>query len=182
MSLAEIDTLVFFVINRDLQNSLFDILMPFVTHKSYTIFLTLFLWFLFKDKKNALIVLVLAFTSLLIADWSANTLKHLFECIRPCNELNGVRLLVKCNPSSFSMPSNHAANAFAFVTPFFITFKDRMRYALVVVAFFVGLSRVYVGVHYPSDVIVGGVIGVALAIFVSVLYTKTYERFKKRNQ
>jgi undecaprenyl-diphosphatase len=80
------------------------------------------------------------------------------------------------------MPSNHAANAFAFVTPFFIMFKNRMRYALVIVAFFVGLSRVYVGVHYPSDVIVGGVIGVALAIFVNVLYTKTYERFKKRNQ
>ncbi len=181
MSLPEIDTLVFFVINRDLQNSLFDILMPFVTHKSYTIFLTLFLWFLFKDKKNALIVLVLAFTSLLLADWSANTLKHYFERIRPCNTLEGVHLLVGCS-NSFSMPSNHAANAFAFVTPFFITFKDRMRYALVVVAFFVGLSRVYVGVHYPSDVIVGGVIGVALAIFVSVLYTKTYERFKKRNQ
>ena len=182
MSLPEIDKLFFFFINRDLQNSLFDILMPLITKKAYIFFLPLFLCFFLKNRKNALIVLVLAFVSLLIADWSANTLKHCFERIRPCNELNGMRLLVDCNPSSFSMPSNHAANAFAFVTPFFIMFKDRMRYALVIVAFFVALSRVYVGVHYPFDIIVGGVIGVALAIFVSVLYTKTYERFKKRNQ
>ncbi len=181
MSLPEIDKLFFFLINRDLQNSLFDILMPLITKKAYIFFLPLFLWFFLKNRKNALIVLVLAFASLLIADWSANTLKHYFERIRPCNTLEGVHLLVGCS-NSFSMPSNHAANAFAFVTPFFITFKDRMRYGLVIVAFFVGLSRVYVGVHYPSDVIVGGVIGVALAIFMSILYTKTYERFKKRNQ
>jgi undecaprenyl-diphosphatase len=180
MSLPEIDKLLFFFINKDLQNRLFDTLMPFLTNKSYTVFLPLFLWFLFKDRKNALIVLMLAVTSLLIADWSANTLKHYFERIRPCNELNAVRLLVKCNPSSFSMPSNHAANAFAFVTPFFIMFKDRMRYALVIVAFFVALSRVYVGVHYPSDIIVGGMIGTAMAIPVIALYGKAYKKFKKQ--
>ena len=182
MSLPEIDNLIFFFVNKGLQNNVFDIAMPFITNKAYVIFLPFFLWFFLKNRKNACIVLVLAFISLLIADWSANTLKHLFERIRPCNELNGVRLLVKCNPSSFSMPSNHAANAFAFVTPFFIMFKNRMRYALIVIAFFVAISRVYVGVHYPSDIIVGGVIGTALASSVTVLYTKTYERFKKRNQ
>lgn len=182
MSLPEIDKLFFFFINRDLQNSLFDILMPLITKRAYIFFLPPFLWFFLKNKKNACIVLVLALISLLIADWSANTLKHLFERIRPCNELNGIRLLVKCNPSSFSMPSNHAANAFAFVTPFFMMFKNRMRYALVVIAFFVAISRVYVGVHYPSDIVVGGVIGAVLATSVTVLYTKKYERFKKRNQ
>ena len=182
MSLPEIDKHFFFFINKGLQNNVFDIAMPFITNKSYIIFLPLFLWFFFKNRKYACIVLVLAFTSLLIADWSANTLKHLIQRIRPCNELNGVRLLVNCNPSSFSMPSNHAVNAFAFVTPFFIMFKNRIRYAFVVVAFFVALSRVYVGVHYPFDVIVGGVIGIALAGSLTVLYTRTYQRFKKRNQ
>lgn len=179
MSLPEIDKLFFFLINRDLQNRLFDTLMPFLTNKSYTIFLALFLWFLFKDKKNALIVLVLAFASLLIADLSANTIKNSIQRIRPCNALEGVHLLVGCS-NSFSMPSNHAANAFAFVTPFFIMFKDRMRYALVVVAFFVALSRVYVGVHYPFDIIVGGMIGTVVAISVIALYGKAYKKFKKQ--
>lgn len=169
MSLPEIDTLVFFFVNRDLQNSFFDISMPFITNRAYLIFLPFFLWFLLKDRKNVSIALVLACASLLIADWSSNILKHYFERVRPCNEFEGVRVLVGCG-RSFSMPSNHAANAFAFATPFYILFKNRLRYAFVIVALLVGFSRVYVGVHYPSDVIVGALLGVVFAISVIGLY------------
>jgi len=69
MSLPEIDTLAFFLINRDLQNSVFDILMSFITKRAVPDFSTFFLWFLLKDRKNALIVLVLAFTSLLLSEF-----------------------------------------------------------------------------------------------------------------
>ncbi len=179
MSLPEIDTLAFLFINRDFQNSLFDILMPFITNRAYLIFLPPFLWFLLKDRKNALIVLVVAFTSLLISDWFSNILKHYFERSRPCNEFEGVRVLVGCG-RSFSMPSNHAVNAFAFATPFYILFKTRMRYAFAIIALLVGFSRVYVGVHYPSDVIVGALLGVFLAISVIKFYNWSSERFKEK--
>jgi 4-amino-4-deoxy-L-arabinose transferase-like glycosyltransferase/membrane-associated phospholipid phosphatase len=179
MSLPEIDTFAFFFINRNLQNSLFDILMPFITNKAYLIFLPLFLWFLLKERKNALIVLGLSFASLLISDWSSNIVKHFLERIRPCNELDGVRALVGCS-KSFSMPSNHAVNAFAFVTPFYILLKSRMKYAFVIVALLVGFSRIYVGVHYPSDVIIGALLGLLLAISVIGLYKWSSERFKER--
>ena len=179
MSLSEIDTFLFFFINRYLHNNFLDILMPLIKNRAYLIFLPFFLWLLLKARKNALIILALAFASLLIADWSSNTLKHYFERVRPCSALDGVRALVGCG-GSFSMPSNHAANAFAFVTPFLILLKSRMRCVFVIVALLVGFSRVYVGVHYPSDVIVGALLGLLLAISVVKLYGWSSERFKEK--
>ncbi|MBE0425376.1 MAG: glycosyltransferase family 39 protein [Nitrospirae bacterium] len=139
----------------------------------------LFLWILFKDKKNALILFFLAFSSLLIADWSSNILKHYFERIRPCHELDVIRVLVGCG-KSFSMPSNHAANAFAFAMPFYVLLKNRLRYAFVAGAILIGFSRIYVGVHYPSDVIVGAVVGLILAITVVCLYKWLSKRYKEK--
>lgn len=179
MNLPEIDKSVFFYINTELQNNFFDNIMPFITNKSYLIFLLLFLLLLFKDKKNAFIALILGFASLLIADWSSNTLKYCFERIRPCNDLVGVRLLIKCS-KSFSMPSNHAVNAFAFITPFFIMLNTRLRFAFAATAFLVGFSRVYVGVHYPSDVIIGAILGMLLAITVIKLYKWSDKRYKEK--
>src|SRR4030043_2041428 len=147
-----IDTLLFFFINRDLQNSVLDVVMPFITSRAYLIFLPLCVWFFLKDKKKAFIALVIGFASLLIADWGSNILKHLFERVRPCSALEGARVLVGCG-NSFSMPSNHAVNAFAFMLPFYILIKNRMRYVFPAIAALVAISRVYVGVHYPSDII-----------------------------
>ncbi|MEW6214400.1 MAG: glycosyltransferase family 39 protein [Nitrospirota bacterium] len=179
MSLSEIDISLFFSVNHALQNNLFDVIMPFITSKAYLLFFPLFAWFFLKDRKRAGIALAIAFASLALSDWSSYILKQFFERQRPCNVLDGVHLLVGCS-SSYSMPSNHAANALAIATPFYILFRAKMRYVFVIVALLVGFSRIYVGVHYPSDVIVGVLVGVALAISVIGLYRWSSERFKEK--
>jgi undecaprenyl-diphosphatase len=179
MSLPELDTLIFIFINKQLQNNILDMLMTFMTERAYLFFLPPFLWFFFRDKKKTLVVLLLAILSLLLADWIGNSLKYYFERIRPCNEIEGVRVLVGCG-GSFSMPSNHAANAFAFAIPFFIFFKNKIRYAFLAVALLVALSRIYVGVHYPSDVLAGAFLGSALALSVSWLYNWSSDKAKER--
>jgi len=179
MSLPEIDKVLFFFINLDLQNSFFDVFMPFLTKRSYLFFLPLFVWLTYKDRKKALTVFAIAFSALLLSDWTANMLKHYFERLRPCNELIGVRMLVGCG-DSFSMPSSHAVNAFAFATPFLIMIKSRMRYMFPVIAVLVGFSRVYVGVHYPSDVLAGTLLGCILAICMTGFFQLSSKRFQEK--
>jgi membrane-associated phospholipid phosphatase len=179
MDLPEIDKLIFFAVNRDMQNSIFDIIMPFITSKSYLVFLPFFLLLLFKEKKNAGIALMLGIASLLLSDWTSNILKHYFGRIRPCNALEGVRMLVGCG-KSFSMPSGHAVNAFSFMTPFLFMVRSRLKYIFPVIAVLVAFSRMYVGVHYPSDVLAGGLLGSFLAVCMIVFYKKTAERSNDR--
>ncbi|MEW6162959.1 MAG: glycosyltransferase family 39 protein [Nitrospirota bacterium] len=179
MSLSETDISLFFFVNHALQNNLFDVTMPLITSRAYFLLIPFVTWFFLKDWKRAGIVLILSLTSLALSDWCSYILKPVFERPRPCNTLEGVHLLVGC-ASSYSMPSCHAADAFAFTTPFFILFKNKMRYAFVIVALLVGFSRAYVGVHYPSDVLVGALMGVALAISVIGLYKWSYERLKEK--
>ncbi len=178
MNLPELDTFVFFFINKNLQNSFFDFFMPLITKRSHFFFLPFLIWIFYRDKKNALILLIIAIYSFLLTDWVANILKHYFERVRPCNEFSDVRLLVGCG-KSFSMPSNHATNVFAFAVPFFIMLKSKIRYILITIAVVVGFSRVYVGVHYPSDVVLGAFIGSGLALLVLGLYKWSYQKYRE---
>jgi undecaprenyl-diphosphatase len=136
VNLSEVDTLIFFFINRGIQNRLFDIIMPFITNKTYLLILPIVGWFLYKDFKKTSLAIIIGLASLALADWGADILKHLFEKPRPCSMFENVHLLAGCT-NSYSMPSNHAVNSFAFVTPFFILFKNRTRYVFLTVAFLV---------------------------------------------
>jgi len=177
VNLPEVDTLIFFFINRDIQNRLFDIIMPFITNKAYLLILPVVGWFFYKDFKKTFLAVIIGLTSLALADWGADILKHLFEKPRPCSMFENVHLLAGCT-NSYSMPSNHAVNSFAFVTPFFILFKNRTRYVFLMVAFLVSFSRVYVGVHYPSDIIAGALFGAGASLLLMALYNRVYEQFK----
>ncbi|MFZ3090041.1 MAG: phosphatase PAP2 family protein [Nitrospirota bacterium] len=176
--LLEIDRALFFFINITLKNPLFDWLMPFITsfgNFKLLIIAGAILLFILGTKREK-VFLILLITTILIADFvSAQIFKNLFFRVRPCNALQGIHLLVGCT-SSYSFPSNHAVNITVFAT--LISFKYRyLMIPAIILAILVSFSRVYVGVHYPLDVIGGALIGLLIASGVLYLDKRYFARF-----
>lgn len=161
--LYSIDVSIFYFINGTLANPLFDKLMPFITEVKNWYLVYVLLWFiiLFKGGKYRIAMAVSMILLITITDQvSSSLLKNLIERVRPCNALPDVHLLAGCT-GSFSFPSSHAVNNFA-AAMFFGYFYRHLRWILFSVATIVALSRIFVGVHYPSDVIGGAMIGIIL--------------------
>lgn len=114
-----------------------------------------------RDGKQAWRIVALMLLLLLLTDWSGAQIKHWFMTERPCQTIEGVRLLVNdCGHNSF--PSNHAINMAAMAT--YAGWHYRVLIApMAILAILVGISRIYVGVHYPGDVLFGWVWGMFFA-------------------
>ncbi|MCL4233688.1 MAG: phosphatase PAP2 family protein [Deltaproteobacteria bacterium] len=121
------------------------------------------------DGRRAVIAALLAVA---LADLlAAQIVKPWVERLRPSIALEDVRLLVG-KKSGFGFPSNHAANLAAAATAVALLAR-RFAWPIAALALFVGYTRVYVGVHYPLDVIGGYCVGV-VAGTVAVLATQKF--------
>ncbi len=169
--LSEIDVAIFRWVNDGHQWSLLDRLMPFLTELGNWHVPILVAWtalLLFGGARGRWAALLLIPLIAASDQMSSNLLKNLFDRVRPCNALADVHLLVGCS-SSFSMPSSHAAN-FGAAAVHLSWFYPRAAPGLAGLALLVGYSRVYVGVHYPFDVLVGFAVGALAAVAVQGLY------------
>jgi undecaprenyl-diphosphatase len=104
----------------------------------------------------------------------ANGLKDVFDRPRPSLVDPAVHPLVAV-PDSYAMPSGHAATAFAAATAVGVV-HPRLRAPLLLLAALIAISRVWLGVHYLSDVLVGSAIGVAVALALWLLATRVWAR------
>jgi undecaprenyl-diphosphatase len=143
--------------------------MSFASRKTELFFLPLIIWTLVKDRNKSLLFLGLGIFSIVLADGSGHVLKDLLGRQRPCQTIDNINLLVNCG-DSFSMPSNHASNAFALAMTLLLLRRKMVSYFFVFFAAIVGFSRIYVGVHYPSDVVAGAILGTAVAYATINLY------------
>jgi undecaprenyl-diphosphatase len=112
-------------------------------------------------------VLLLTVIAVAVADWTSIALKTLFDRPRPPLRYPEPKTLVPL-PHDAAFPSGHAATSFAAATMLSFAFP-RWAPAFLVLAAAVAFSRVYVGVHYPLDVIGGAALGVLVAIGVRAL-------------
>ncbi len=165
------DVWLFQLVNLRLVHPVADDLMVFLTRGSlsWPILFIAALFMVVQKGRQGVLILLLALLSVGVADFIASGLfKPLVHRIRPCFALEHVRLLVT-QVYSYSFASSHAANSAAVATTAWIFFHrggalEKLFSAFMILyAAGVAYSRVYVGVHYPGDVLAGMMIGILSA-------------------
>lgn len=175
--LTALDREMFFLINREWVNGLSDLLLPLARNKyiwaPLYMFIAIFLLVNYK-RDGIMVILYLILTVFITDQLSSSIIKPFFERLRPCKDLvmmEHVRLLIKCG-SGYSFTSSHAMNHFGVAFFLGIILWRLSRWVLPVAflwAAIVSYAQVYVGVHYPFDVIGGGLIGLLIGSIMAFL-------------
>ena len=179
-ALLELDKNIFLFLNS-LGSTEFDFIWMFITDKKSSIPLyVLLLVFLFKKTNNKEFFKYLFFIVLLIlfTDQISGFFKDFFQRLRPCHDLSinsHMRLVKEGCGGLYGFFSSHAANSFGIATFFYLTQKkySNLFKFLFLWALIVSYSRIYIGVHFPIDI----VIGICFGIFSGYIFSKINFKF-----
>ena len=168
------DTKLFLLLNSAIANPVFDVIYPIFDEQNNWIIpgLVVAAFFIRRERKKALIALGLLVLVILIADpLCARIIKPLVGRLRPCHPdvlVEGGRFL-KGHRASLSFPSCHAMNMYAGAMLITLLYPKNGSWLLAIAALR-GYARIYLGVHYPSDVLAGAVFGMLVALGVYFVY------------
>lgn len=105
-------------------------------------------------------------------------IKNLFARIRPYEVIDGLILLVGKAPD-YSFPSGHTGSAFALAVVIFMVMDRKYGVIALILASLMGFSRLYVGIHYPSDVLGGVILGVVTSVIAVKCFPDSSRLMKK---
>ena len=175
------DTWLFLQINSHWTNYWLDMIMPWWRDSNTWIplylFMILFLTLNFKNK--AWIWILFAVVNVILTDQtSSHLIKNFIQRPRPCADEYlqfHVRLLLDHCSGGYSFTSSHATNHFGFAVFVFITLKDvlkQWKWSFIFWAATISYGQVYVGVHYPLDVLCGALLGTFFGFMMGRIFNK----------
>lgn len=181
--LIQLDHQLFYLINSKGQNDLFDLVMPIIRASQlwFPLYIFLVLFVIVNFKKNAIWWIVFFGLTAFLSDvLSSDIIKENIFRLRPVNDPNLIppaRFLLNYKPQSSGFTSSHAVNHFSLATFFYFTLKKHIGNWAKLFFLWAGIiiyAQVYVGVHFPLDVICGAMVGILFGYLSSASFNKNY--------
>lgn len=173
--LIQLDREVFLFLNN-LGSETFDGFWLFITKQfNWIPIFLIILYLVFKHLgwKHALLIIFTIAVLITLTDQTTNLFKFIFKRLRPCSEpvLEGLMREVQSR-GSFSFFSGHASNSMAVAFFLFMVLKPYLKYMgfIFIWPFIFAYSRIYLGLHYPSDILCGYLWGILMALIMLKVY------------
>jgi membrane-associated phospholipid phosphatase len=182
--LISFDKEVFLMVNQGMSNAFFDWIMPILRNR-FTwapLYLFIIVFCIKHYKKEGVIMIAAVLLNFAASDLiSSRLVKNSYQRLRPCNDIElQDKMIQRVNCSGgYSFTSSHATNHFAMAV--FLTFLFYRRWKPILWlsllwAASISFAQVYVGVHFPLDVVVGALLGISIGSVNGLIY----ERYRKR--
>ncbi|OAA90304.1 phosphatase PAP2 family protein [Clostridium ljungdahlii] len=167
------DNYILCVIEKYMQNRYLDRLMPIVTSMGNGGFIWILIAVvLILDKPHRAIGNIVILTLIISTIVGEGIIKHIVRRVRPCNYKNNINLLI-VKPMSYSFPSGHTVSSFA-VAEILSMYFSQYKLIFMGIAFSIAFSRLYLYVHYPTDIISGIIVGIVCAKLIFIVLQEGY--------
>lgn len=184
--ILQLDTDVFIFLNSLGTKTWDPFWMAYTSKFNWIPFYALLLYLIFRQMqlKAFLITIIAVALMILVTDQVTNLFKNGFHRLRPCHLaelIDSMRLVKNGCGGQYGFFSGHASNTMAAAVFIGLTLKKRFKYLLYILVFWallMGYSRIYIGVHYPLDVLLGMLFGILLGTVFYKLNIYFIDKFK----